>query len=172
MFDTLNDEQQAVVDFDAGPLRVIAGAGTGKTTALTARVAGLIARGTRPDRVLLLTFTRRAARQMMNGAAARASERRIRLVGGTFHSVAHQTVRRHAAHLALPEGFSIIDAADAADVFDLVREEHGWAKRKDRRFPRKATLLNLYSRAVNAQERLSDVLADAAPWALDVKDEI
>ena len=125
MFDTLNEEQKAVVDFDGGPLRVVAGAGTGKTTALTARVAGLVERGTRADRVLLLTFTRRAARQMMRRARARAREDGShRLVGGTFHSVAHHTLRRHAAQLALPEGFSVIDAADAADVFDLVR---GWA---------------------------------------------
>ena len=173
MFDTLNDEQQAVVDFDGGPLRVIAGAGTRKTTALTARVAGLVDRGTRPDRVLLLTFTRRAARQMMSRAQGRVRDRgRTRLVGGTFHSFAHQTLRRHAAQLALPEGFSVIDAADAADVFDLVREEHGWAGRKDRRLPRKGTLLNLYSRAVNAQRRLSEVIAEDAPWATDVTDEI
>jgi hypothetical protein len=96
----------------------------------------------------------------------------MRLVGGTFHSFAHQTLRRYAAQLALPEGFSVIDAADAADVFDLVREEHGWAQRKDRRYPRKGTLLNLYSRAVNAQQRLSEVIAADAPWALDVKDDI
>jgi len=173
MFDTLNDEQQAVVDFDGGPLRVIAGAGTGKTTALTARVAALVERGTRPDRVLLLTFTRRAARQMMSRAQGRLRERgRTRLVGGTFHSFAHQTLRRYAAQLALPEGFSVIDAADAADVFDLVREEHGWATRKDRRYPRKGTLLHVYSRAVNAQQRLSEVIASDAPWAIDVTDEI
>jgi DNA helicase-2/ATP-dependent DNA helicase PcrA len=173
MFDTLNDEQRAVVEFDGGPLRVVAGAGTGKTTALTARVAGLVERGTAPERVLLLTFTRRAARQMMSRAHARAARgERRRLVGGTFHSVAHHTLRRHAAHLALPDGFSVIDAADAADVFDLVREEHGWATRKDRRFPRKATLLSLYSRAVNAQVPLSQVVHRHAPWAAEVVDDI
>src|SRR6185369_16246930 len=145
MFDTLNDEQQAVVDFDGGPLRVIAGAGTGKTTALTARVAGLVERGIRPDRVLLLTFTRRAARQMM---------------------------RRHAARIGLPEGFSVLDAADAADVLDLVRDELGWSTRKDRRLPRKTTLLDLYSRSVNTQRRLSTVIEAAAPWALELKAEI
>jgi len=96
MFDTLNDEQHAVVEFDGGPLRVIAGAGTGKTTALTARVAGLVERGTRPDRVLLLTFTRRAARQMMSRAQGRVRDRgRTRLVGGTFHSFARCRRKRH-----------------------------------------------------------------------------
>src|SRR5690349_22189721 len=155
MFDPeLNPEQQAVVDFDGGALRVIAGAGTGKTTALTARVAGLVERGTRPDRLLLLTFTRRAARQMMSRAHGRVRDRgRTRLVGGTFHSFAHQTLRRYAARLALPEGFSVIDAADAADVFDLVREEHGWAQRKDRRYPPQGHLPNPLSRAGDAQPR-------------------
>jgi DNA helicase-2/ATP-dependent DNA helicase PcrA len=174
MFDlALNGEQQAVVDFDGGPLRVIAGAGTGKTTALTARVAGLVERRIRPDRVLLLTFTRRAARQMMSRARARTGERGgARLAGGTFHSVAHHTLRRHAARIGLPDGFSVLDAADAADVFDLVREELGWATRKDRRLPRKATLLDLYSRSVNTQQRLSTVIQTAAPWALEVKEEI
>jgi len=109
----------------------------------------------------------------MSRAQLRVRDRgRTRLVGGTFHSVAHQTLRRHAARLALPEGFSVIDAADAADVFDLVREEQGWVQRKDRRYPRKGTLLNLYSRAVNAQQRLSEVVASDAPWAVDVTDEI
>lgn len=169
----LNEEQQAVVDFDGGPLRVFAGAGTGKTTALTARVGRLVERGAEPTRVLLLTFTRRAARQMMNRAHAHTRAKgTARLVGGTFHSFAHRTLRSHAARLGLPEGFSVIDTADAADVFDLVREEHGWAKRKDRRFPRKATLLDLYSRSVNTQERLSTVVQTAAPWAFEVKDEI
>jgi len=174
MFDlALNSEQQAVVDFDGGPLRVIAGAGTGKTTALTARVAGLVERGIQPHRVLLLTFTRRAARQMMRRARARTGERGgARLAGGTFHSVAHHTLRRHASRIGLPEGFSVLDAADAADVFDLVREELGWATRKDRRLPRKATLLDLYSRSVNTQQRLATVIETAAPWALDLKDEI
>src|SRR5262245_53663583 len=131
MFDLdLNEEQRAVAEFDGATLRVIAGAGTGKTTALTARVARLVDRGVRPDRVLLLTFTRRAARQMMRRAeGCTARHDGSRLAGGTFHSVAHRTLRRHAARLGLPESFSVIDTADAADVFDLLREEQGWAGR-------------------------------------------
>ena len=126
MFDLdLNEEQRAVVEFDGATLRVIAGAGTGKTTALTARVAGLVDRGVRPDRILLLTFTRRAARQMMRRARACTARRDgPALVGGTFHSVAHRTLRRMGPRLGLPDGFSVIDTADAADVFDLLREEH------------------------------------------------
>src|SRR5690349_7578923 len=108
----LNAEQTAVADFDGGPLRVLAGAGTGKTTALTARVAGLVDRGTRPERVLLLTFTRRAAREMLRRAEARLGRSgagRGKVVGGTFHSVAHRTLRRHASKLGLPDGFSVLD---------------------------------------------------------------
>src|SRR4029079_15167796 len=128
MFDTLNDEQQAVVDFDGGPLRVLAGAGTGKTTALTARVAGLVERGTRPERVMLLTFTRRAARERLTRAEARLERTgpgsRGKVVGGTFHSVAHRTLRRYASKLGLPDAFTVLDPADAADLVDLVRDEH------------------------------------------------
>jgi DNA helicase-2/ATP-dependent DNA helicase PcrA len=173
MFDTLlNPEQQAVADFDGGPLRVVAGAGTGKTTALTARVAGVVERGTVPHRVLLLTFTRRAARQMLRRARHHLGDRGRDVRGGTFHSIAHHTLRRHAPQVGLPEGFSVIDTADACDVFDLVREELGWATRKDRRLPKKATLLEVYSRAVNAQQPLSAVVQVVAPWAFDVNEEI
>ena len=173
MFATeLNPEQRAVADFEGGPLCVVAGAGTGKTTALTARVAGVVERGTAADRVLLLTFTRRAARQMLRHARRQIGDRGSDVRGGTFHSVAHHTLRRYATRIGLPEGFSVIDTADACDVFDLVREELGWAKRKDRRLPKKATLLDMYSRAVNAQQPLSVAIEAVAPWAIDMKDEI
>ena len=152
----LNEEQLAVARFDGGPLRVLAGAGTGKTTAITGRVARLVADGTPAERVLLLTFTRRAARQMMDRSharLARAGHRPGRISGGTFHSVAHRTLRQHAAPLGLPEGFSVLDPADAADVIDLVRDEILLGRTAVRRFPRKATLLDLYSRAVDTARR-------------------
>ncbi len=172
--ENLNPEQREVATFTGGPLRVVAGAGTGKTTALTARVATLVDRGTRPERVLLLTFTRRAARQMLHRAQALLEHdaSRERVVGGTFHSVAHRTLRRHATKLGLPEGFSVLDTADAADVLDLVREAHGWAGRRDRRFPRKSTLLDLYSRAVNVQRPLAEVVDAVAPWCADLVEPI
>ena len=174
MFDALNDEQRAVAEFEGGPLRVVAGAGTGKTTALTARVAALVGRGVRPERVLLLTFTRRAARQMLSRAQSLLDARagRAAVVGGTFHSVAHRTLRAHAAVLGLPDGFSVIDTGDAADVIDLCREELGWSERRDRRLPRKATLLDLYSRTVNTQLPLSEVTRATAPWCCDLVDEL
>jgi DNA helicase-2/ATP-dependent DNA helicase PcrA len=178
MFDAdLNEEQRAVAAFDGGALRVLAGAGTGKTTALTARVAAIVERGTRPDRVLLLTFTRRAARQMMQRARQRVArsgngDGNGRVVGGTFHSVACHALRRHGPRLGLPEGFSVLDRSDAADLVDLVREEHGWARRADRRLPRKHLLVDAYSRAVNTQAPLSTVLEATAPWAVDVADGV
>src|SRR3954471_6356949 len=144
----LNPEQRAAATHDGGPLRVLAGPGTGKTTTLTARVAWLVAAGVPADRILLLTFPRRAARQMLaRTQAMHAGTRGVR--GGTFHAVAHQVLRRHAHRLGLPEGFGVVDSADAADLIDLVRADLGLGASSGQRFPRKATLLGVYSRAVN-----------------------
>jgi DNA helicase-2/ATP-dependent DNA helicase PcrA len=174
--DDLDPEQRAVASHDGRDLRVLAGAGTGKTTALTGRAAWLVGTGTPADRVLLLTFTRRAARQMVQRTLhllSRCGERSTkRIVGGTFHAVAHRTLRRNAAALGLPDGFGLLDAADAADVFDLVRQEHAGAAVRDRRFPRKATLVDLYSRSVNTQAPLSKAIDDLAPWCADRVDTI
>jgi DNA helicase II / ATP-dependent DNA helicase PcrA len=166
--DALNPEQLAATTHPGGPLLVLAGAGTGKTTTLAARVAWLIDEGAAPERVLLLTFTRRAAREMLGRARSylgRSPHGRHagRVVGGTFHSVAHRFVRRHAAVLGLPAGFGVLDAGDAADVLDLVRQEAGVGQ-TGRRFPRKSTLLDIYSRTVNAQRPLRELLAEAFPW--------
>jgi ATP-dependent DNA helicase UvrD/PcrA len=172
----LSDAQRTAVTHDGGPLRILAGAGTGKTTTLSSRVAWLIATGTPPERVLLLTFTRRAARQMLQRTAALVSEAGMshgdddvarRVTGGTFHAVAHQTLRRFATTLGLPEGFSVLDAVDAADVMDLVRDEQGHVQATRRRFPRKTLLIDLYSTAVNTGRPLSSVVPDIAPWAGD-----
>ena len=172
-FERLNAEQRAAVCHRGGPLLILAGAGTGKTTTLCGRVGWLVAEGVAPDRILLLTFTRRAAREMLQRARALvAMPNGARgVLGGTFHSVAHHFVRRHAAALGLPTGFGVLDAGDAADVLDFVREEHGHAQR-GRRFPKKSTLLDIYSRTVNAQRPLSEVLADSFPWCEEHRDEI
>jgi DNA helicase-2/ATP-dependent DNA helicase PcrA len=166
--DGLNEEQRAAATHPGGPLLVLAGAGTGKTTTLAARVAWLIDEGAAPERVLLLTFTRRAAREMLARARAylgRSPNGRHagRVVGGTFHSVAHRFVRRHAAALGLPSGFGVLDAGDAADLLDLVRQDAGLGQ-TGKRFPRKSTLLDIYSRTVNAQRPLRELLAEAFPW--------
>jgi DNA helicase II / ATP-dependent DNA helicase PcrA len=179
--DHLTDAQRRAVTHEGGPLRILAGAGTGKTTTLSARAAWLLATGTPPERLLLLTFTRRAARQMLartaslmgtagleRGSSAAAG----RVAGGTFHAIAHRTLRRYAATLGIPEGFSVLDASDAADVIDMVRDEQGHAGSTRRRFPRKALLVDLYSAAVNTGRPLSAVVPEIAPWAEDDIDAI
>jgi DNA helicase II / ATP-dependent DNA helicase PcrA len=164
-FAELNPQQQAAVRHPGGPLLVLAGAGTGKTTTLCARVAWLVSVGVAPERILLLTFTRRAAREMLQRSRTmvpmQAGGRGV--LGGTFHSVAHHLLRQHATALGLPSGFSLLDASDAADLLDLLREEHGHAQGRSR-FPKKGTLLEIYSRTVNSQCRLSDLIAEVFPW--------
>ena len=162
----LNPEQRTAVTHRGGPLLVLAGAGTGKTTTLCARVAWLLSEGVAAERLLLLTFTRRAAREMVQRAralTARVLPSAGAVLGGTFHSLAHRIVRLHASSLGLPSGFGVLDAADAADLLDLVREERGQAARA-RRFPRAQTMLDIYSYTVNAQRPLAEVLAERFPW--------
>jgi DNA helicase-2/ATP-dependent DNA helicase PcrA len=166
----LNDEQRAAAVHTGGHLLILAGAGTGKTTTLCSRVAWLVSSGVPAERLLLLTFTRRASREMLSRARGLVPAS-SRVLGGTFHSVAHRLVRRHAAALGLPPGFGVLDAGDAADVLDLLREEAGLAEARSR-FPRKGTLLDIYSRTVNAQAPLSGVLAEQFPWCSDWRTEI
>jgi DNA helicase II / ATP-dependent DNA helicase PcrA len=177
----LNESQRTAVSHEGGPLRVLAGAGTGKTTTLSARVAWLLATGTPAERILLLTFTRRAARQMLDRTGAMLSSSHggagaditgSRVTGGTFHAVAHRTLRRYAHVLGLPEGFSVLDPSDAADVIDLVREEGCYVQSCGQRFPRKGLLLDIYSRSVNTGRSVSTVTAAVAPWANDVVEQI
>ena len=153
------------------PLLVIAGAGTGKTSTLAHRVAQLVLKGADPERVLLLTFTRRAAEAMarraericaatLGGGAPVAG----RLAwAGTFHAVGARLLREHADAVGLDPGFTILDRADAADLMDLVRDELRLGER-GRRFPQKGTCLAVYSHAVNAQAPLAAVLRDVFPW--------
>jgi DNA helicase-2/ATP-dependent DNA helicase PcrA len=163
--ESLNPEQRSAATHAGGPLLVLAGAGTGKTTTLCARVAWLVSEGVTPERIMLLTFTRRASREMLQRTRAliQMPAGSGRVLGGTFHSVAHRFVRLHAAALGLPPGFGVLDAGDAADVIDLIREEHGHAQNKVR-FPKKSTLLDVYSRTVNAQQPLADVVSESFPW--------
>jgi DNA helicase-2/ATP-dependent DNA helicase PcrA len=170
--ESLNEEQTLAAMHPTGPLLILAGAGTGKTTTLCARVAWLVDRGVPPERILLLTFTRRAAREMLSRTRAlvggKAASRFV--VGGTFHSVAYRTILHQARMLGL-EGVSLFDAGDGADLLDLLREESGLAS-MERRFPRKGTLLDIYSRTVNARRELSQVLVESFPWCADYGEEI
>jgi len=171
--DELNAEQRRAATSPAGPLLILAGAGTGKTTTLCARVAWLVGEGVAPERIMLLTFTRRAAREMLQRTRAlvtmSAGSRGV--LGGTFHSIAHRFVRLHASALGLASGFGVLDAGDAADLLDLVREANGHAEGA-RRFPKKSTLLDIYSRTVNAQRPLSEVLAESFPWCDEHREAI
>ena len=159
----LNAAQRRVVEHGDGPLLVVAGAGTGKTNTLAARVAALLARGVMPERILLLTFTRRAAAEMLERAGRLTDPGSSRRVwGGTFHAMAHRLLRIHGAALGLDPAFSVLDQADAADLMGLVRGE--CAAETPGRFPRQDTLVAIYSRVANTQRPMRDVLADAFPW--------
>lgn len=170
MFDTgwdagLDDAQLSAVVHGDDPLVILAGAGTGKTRTLTARVAGLLDRGVPADRVLLLTFTRRAADEMISRAAAMCTQPDAgqRLQGGTFHAVAHGIISRHTEALSLPPAVSVLDRADATDVMDLLRHDHG-LHGTDRRFPRAATMVDIYSRAVNTGVPARTLIATDFSW--------
>src|SRR3954471_9855835 len=155
----LNPAQRRAADADDRPLLIVAGAGTGKTQTLAHRVAALIARGADPRRILLLTFSRRAAQAMTRRALRIAGGRRVDALpwAGTFHAVANRLLRQHAAEVGLDPSFTLLDREDAADLIDGLRHERGLA-RTDRRFPRKGTCLAIYSAVVNTQEPLRDCL--------------
>jgi DNA helicase-2/ATP-dependent DNA helicase PcrA len=166
--------------FRAGPLLVIAGAGTGKTMTLAHRVAHLLIEGVSPERILLLTFTRRAAQEMTRRVEniVRASSSGAPALpsgglpwSGTFHSIANRLLRRFAHNLGLDPGFSVLDRGDAADMMDVVRHEQDLT-RASRRFPKKDTCLAIYSRCVNTQLPLAKTLDQTYPWCADWADEL
>lgn len=176
-------KRRAGEKFTAPALLVIAGAGTGKTSTLAHRVAQLVIEGVDPTRILLLTFTRRAALEMTRraerivGEALRAgtagrSPPAMRLPwSGTFHSVANRVLREYAQALGVAPDFSVLDRGDAADLIDLVRHERGLSAQK-RRFPRKDTCLAIYSHRVNGGRALEEVLRESFPWCEDWVEEL
>ncbi|MEO7091928.1 MAG: ATP-dependent helicase, partial [Polyangiales bacterium] len=162
-FATLNRSQREAVDASsAAPLLIIAGAGTGKTTTLAHRIAKLVLDGADPRRILLLTFSRRAAQEMIR-RAQRVAKGIDLPWAGTFHAIGSRLLRLHAHGLGLDPSFTVMDRGDAADLMDLVRADGAFAK-SDKRFPRKDTCLGIYSRTVNARTSLEAVLAEAYPW--------
>ncbi|MDF1541510.1 MAG: ATP-dependent helicase [Anaerosomatales bacterium] len=174
----LDERQRAAVTHGDGPLLIVAGAGTGKTLTLAHRVAHLVERGADPARITLLTFTRRAAAEMisrvstlagsMPGASGNATSR---VLGGTFHSVSSHLLRVHARDLGLAASFTILDRADAEDLMHVCRTdlELGGA---GHRFPQKSTCLDIYSRCVNARETLAEALATRFPWCSECADDL
>jgi DNA helicase II / ATP-dependent DNA helicase PcrA len=173
----LNDAQKSAVEHGLGdsagppPLLVVAGAGAGKTNMLAHRVARLILDGADPNRIMLATFSRRAASEL-TGRVQRllakklsegAAERTTPAFSGTFHSIGARLLRDYAERLGLAPGFTIHDREDSADLINLVRHELGLSERKER-FPTKGTCLAIYSRAVNAKAELAEILANYFPW--------
>jgi len=158
----LNASQYAAITATEGPLLVIAGAGSGKTRTLTYRVARLVEEGIAPSSILLLTFTRKAAHQMLERATQLLDSRCGNVAGGTFHSFGNGILRRYASHLGINPGFAIMDRVDAEAAINLLRKEIGTG-RKQRSFPRKHTLANIFSRAVNKMTSIEDVVYDDYP---------
>ncbi|AZO08915.1 MULTISPECIES: ATP-dependent helicase [unclassified Mesorhizobium] len=180
----LNDEQRlAVVHGDgkvAAPLLVIAGAGSGKTNTLAHRVAHLIVKGADPRRILLMTFSRRAAAEMAKRVERIAGEvlgRDAAIIAdalswaGTFHGIGARLLRDYAEQIGLDPAFTIHDREDSADLMNLARHELGFSKTESR-FPTKGTCLQIYSRAVNAQAPLGEVLGSAFPWCAGWTDQL
>ncbi len=176
ILDDLNEEQRAAASGGEAALLIVAGAGTGKTTTLAHRVAYLIASGGDPGRILLLTFTRRAASEMMrrvdallrelaenDGAVASRDLTGSRLWGGTFHAVGARLLRMHARDVGLEPDFTVLDRVDSEDLMHACRTELGLG-RGGSRFPQKSTCLDIYSRCVNSQQPLADVCKRHFPW--------
>src|ERR1700685_298564 len=184
--EALNPEQRRAVEHGAAggsaaaPLLVIAGAGSGKTNTLAHRVAHLIVQGADPRRILLMTFSRRAASEM-----TKRVERIARKVlgdnagimtdaltwAGTYHGIGARLLREYARQIGLEPAFTIHDREDSADLMNLVRHDLGFSA-KESRFPTKATCLAIYSRAVNAEQELEAVLARSFPWCCAWEDEL
>ncbi len=162
----LNAEQRAAVAHGDGPLLLVAGAGTGKTRTLVHRVAALIERGVAAERILLLTFTRRAADEMLARVERLTGHHGRRVSGGTFHATAHSTLRQFGRHAGINEGFTILDQGDAEDLMQLARAALGFGAR-ERRFPKKETLHTLYSRHINTDRTVEDLLRDGFPQYVD-----
>src|SRR5471032_2149370 len=177
--DTLNPQQRRAVEHGVtteghigSPMLVIAGAGSGKTNTLAHRVAHLIVNGADPRRILLMTFSRRAASEM-----TRRVERIARKVmgdkagamtdalawAGTFHGIGARLLREYSEQIGLDRAFTIHDREDSADLINLIRHDKGFSKTKER-FPTKGTCLAIYSRCVNAETSIEQVLGSAFPW--------
>jgi DNA helicase-2/ATP-dependent DNA helicase PcrA len=158
----LNPDQLAAATHGDGPLLIVAGAGSGKTRTLVYRVAHLVDRGVRAERILLLTFTRRAAHEMLSRAERLIGSASRNVQGGTFHATAHRLLRRFGPSAGLPRDFSIMDQGDSADLMQISRAALGLGGGA-KRFPKKETLHHVYSRHVNTGIPMEDIVRDEYP---------
>lgn len=175
MFDTtgLTDEQRVAATHAGGHLLIVAGAGTGKTTTLAARLAHLVETGVAPEEILLLTFSRRAAAELVARAEATTGQRVAAACwAGTFHAVANRFLRRYGRAVRLEPGFTVLDQADAADLLALLRDELRPPGAERRRRTSKDLLAAIWSRCVNTRRPLAEVLERWYPWCRDDLDEL
>ena len=169
---------------EARPLLIIAGAGSGKTSTLAHRVAYLIENGADPRRIMLLTFSRRAAAEMTRRVDRLRAESMGRTGGplagaavdsmswaGTFHAIGARLLREYAETIGLAPSFTIHDREDSADLMNLVRHDLGFSQTQ-KRFPAKSTCLAIYSRAVNSESPLDEVVGSHFPWCETWQDEL
>jgi len=155
----LNESQLSAVKLTKGPALVIAGAGTGKTRTLVYRVARLVEDGNVPEGILLLTFTRKSAKEMLRRASQLLDDRCGHVSGGTFHSFSNQVLRRYAKFIGFTENFTILDRKDAEDIVGFIRNRMGFYK-KEKRFPRKDTVADIISKAINKDWTIKSVIAE------------
>jgi DNA helicase-2/ATP-dependent DNA helicase PcrA len=167
----LNDEQYAAVTAKPGPILVIAGAGSGKTRTLTYRVAYLIENGVEPENILLLTFTNKASREMLERVGNLLPQDISRIWGGTFHSVANRLLRRHANELGFGSDFTILDRDDAADLAIAALKSLGYDT-KDKTLPKGAVLLDVFGFAANTEKSIATTVEKHYPYFGEIVDKL
>jgi DNA helicase-2/ATP-dependent DNA helicase PcrA len=167
----LNAQQLAAVQSPPGPALVIAGAGSGKTRTLTFRVAWLLEQGVPPSGILLLTFTNKAAREMLERVASVVPSGADEIWGGTFHSIGNRILRRHAEAIGFRSGFSIMDREDQEDMIEAVVAREG-LRTPDRRFPKGGVLAEIFSLSVNCGEPVPDILSHRYPYFSMLQEQI
>ncbi len=167
----LNPAQVKAVMTTEGPVLVIAGAGSGKTKTLVHRVAHLIDKGVPPSSILLLTFTRKSAQNMLRRASLIGDRRSESVTGGTFHSFAHMILRQEGHRLGYRDGFTILDKSDAEDLIAGVRSEMG-AQKSDKRFPQKGTLADIFGKHVNMGIAIDQILGREYPQFSEFSEKI
>lgn len=162
----LNPSQKEAVESIYGPLLVIAGAGSGKTKTLVCRLAYLVAKGIPSEKILLLTFTRRAAKEMIERASTLLRAEVDKITGGTFHSLCNLMLRQYGSLIGYGPNFTLLDRGDVEDLFNLLKTSLGLGDRK-KLFPKKETIASLYSKMINQERKLEEIMAEEYPHFLE-----